>query len=88
MSFLLRLILKRIIMFSRLYNLYWFIRFTRIKVVKRRYYRLVTKERKRLLEEGVNDECLRLLCRHLSNLRNSSAEERYLNYRKNCQFCR
>ena len=41
-------------MFSKLNNLYWFIRYTRIKSVKRRYYRYVAKEKKRLIESGVD----------------------------------
>lgn len=74
-------------MFSTLTNLYWFIRYTRIKSVKRKYYRLVTKEKKRLLEAGVDKEELRLLCRHLSNLRNERAENRLIAYRKSRQSC-
>lgn len=69
-------------MFSKLNNFYWFIRYTRIKSVKRRYYRYVAKEKKRLIESGVDAEELRLYCRHLSNLRNERAENRLIDYRK------
>src|SRR5690606_20704654 len=68
-------------MFSKLYNLYWFIRMTRNNSKKRSYYRHVYKERIRLIESGVDHEELRLLCRHLSNLRNSHAEKRLEDYR-------
>jgi hypothetical protein len=69
-------------MFSTLFNHYWFIRYTRNPSVKRRYYRYVTAEKKRLLEAGVDPEELRLLCRALSNRLNRHAEKRLENYRK------
>lgn len=70
-------------MFPKLNNLYWFfIRYTRNKSVKRRYYRYVAAEKKRLIESGVDSEELRLYCRHLSNLRNERAENRLIAYRK------
>lgn len=78
-------------MFSRLFNLYWHIRNTRNKSRKRKYYRYVAVEKKRLIEKGVDLECLRLLCRHLvslRNLKNIYAERSYDSYRKNCVFCR
>lgn len=75
-------------MFSDLHNLYWQIRFTRKDSVRRRYYRYVLNEKKRLVGIGVNNECLRLLCLHLVNLKNTRAENNYLDYRKNCLFCR
>lgn len=63
--------------FSILYNLYWRIRFfSRNKSAKRKYYRYVAKERKRLIESGVDSEELRLLCRPLANLRNVHAERK------------
>ncbi|SDZ04242.1 hypothetical protein SAMN05421754_10473 [Nitrosomonas sp. Nm58] len=68
-------------MFSKLYNYYWFIRSSRNTSVQRKYYRLVAKEKKRLIQSGVDKEEIRLLCRHLSNLRNSSAEKRLESYR-------
>ncbi|MCP5244429.1 MAG: hypothetical protein H6937_00050 [Burkholderiales bacterium] len=60
-------------MFSKLYNHYWFIRYARNSSAKRRYYRYVEKEKKRLLVAGIDPEELRLLCRHLDNLRNRHA---------------
>jgi len=75
-------------MFSKLNNLYWFIRYTRNNSVKRKYYRYVEKEKKRLIELGVDKECLRLHCRSLSNSRNMHAEESYQGYRSNCSACR
>lgn len=72
-----------LIMFSKLNNYYWQIRYTRIKAVRRKYYRYIAKEKKRLIETGVDAEELRLLCRHLSNLRNKQAEIRLEAYRKN-----
>jgi hypothetical protein len=74
-------------MFSKLNNFYWFIRYTRNKSVKRRYYRMIEVEKKRLLDAGVDEECLRLLCRSLSNLRNLHAERNYQRYKSNCSFC-
>lgn len=75
-------------LFSKLHNLYWQIRFTRKDSVKRRYYRYIAVEKKRLVGVGVNNECLRLLCLHLVNLKNARAENNYLDFRKNCLFCR
>ncbi len=75
-------------MFNHLYNFYWYLRVTRNAAKKRRYYRYVKQEKKRLEKLGANTECLRLFCRHLSNLKNGQAEKRYMNYRKNCKLCR
>ncbi|SDZ04220.1 hypothetical protein SAMN05421754_10472 [Nitrosomonas sp. Nm58] len=61
-------------LFSILYNYYWFIRLTRNASVQRKYYRLVSKEKKRLIDSGVDREELRLLCRYLANPRNRFAE--------------
>lgn len=74
-------------MYKTLTNLYWFIRYTRINTVKRKYYRQVAKEKKRLLKAGVDKEELRLLCRYLSNLKNERAENRLIAYRKARQVC-
>lgn len=68
-------------MFSRIHNLYWQIRFTRNASVKRKYYRYVSAEKKRLEKLGVCSEEVRLLCRHLSNLSNVHAERRLLEHR-------
>ena len=70
------------IMLKKLNNLYWHIRYTRNKSVKRKYYRYVLKEKKRLIESGVDAEEVRLLCRALSNRLNSHAERRLERYRK------
>lgn len=75
-------------MFSKLNNLYWFIRYTRIKSVKRKYYRYIAQEKQRLIQVGVDAEELRLYCRHLSNLRNERAENRLAAYRKTLKICR
>lgn len=68
--------------FSKLRNIYWFIRYARHASAKRRYYRHAAKEKKRLLAAGVDPEELRLLCRALSNRLNHHAEKRLENYRK------
>lgn len=70
-------------MFSELRNLYWFIRYARNPSVKRRYYRYVAAEKKRLLEAGVDPEELRLMCRALSRRLDLHAEKRLATYRKN-----
>jgi len=70
-------------MFSKLNNLYWFIRYNRNKSIKRRYYRYVAVEKKRLIESGVDAEELRLYCRALSGRLNQPAEKRLVAYRKN-----
>ena len=70
-------------MFSKLNNLYWFIRYNRNKSIKRRYYRYVAVEKKRLIESGVDPEELRLYCRALSARLNPHAEKRLETYRKN-----
>lgn len=73
-------------MFSKLNNFYWFIRYTRNKSVKRRYYRYIAVEKKRLIEEsGVDVEELRLYCRALSGRLNHHAERRLESYRKSRQ---
>ena len=63
-------------------NFYWRIRATRNPSKKRKYYRYVAKEKKRLIESGVDAEEVRLLCRALSNRLNSHAERRLERYRK------
>ncbi len=70
-------------MFSKLNNLYWFIRYNRNKSIKRRYYRYVAVEKKRLIESGVDAEELRLYCRTLSGRLNHPSEKRLAVYRKN-----
>ena len=68
--------------FSRINNFYWFIRYSRDATVKRKYYRYVLKEKKRLIGSGVDAEYLRLYCRALSNRLDRHAEKRLENYRK------
>lgn len=69
-------------MFSRLNNFYWFIRYTRNSSEKRKYYRYAAKEKKRLIESGVDMEYLRLYCRALSSRQNQHVESRLECYRK------
>lgn len=70
-------------MFSKLNNLYWQIRYhSRNKSAKRRYYRYVAAEKKRLIETGVDPEELRLYCRVLSSRLNFHAQRNLENYRK------
>lgn len=70
--------------FSKLMNLYWFIRHhRRNKSIKRRYYRYVAAEKKRLLEAGVDPEELGLLYRTLARQLNPHAERRLKAYREN-----
>lgn len=71
--------------FGGIYQLYWFIRYySRNKSIKRKYYRYVAKEKKRLVEQlGVDPEELRLLCKYLSSRSNLHAERNLRAYRKN-----
>lgn len=69
--------------FSKLQNIYWFIRYQRRKNLKRKYYRQAAAEKKRLLEAGVDPEELRLLCRTLARQLNPHAERRLKAYREN-----
>ena len=45
-------------------------------------YRLIQKEKRRLEEVGVDQEELRLLCRHLANPSNLHSEASWLAYTK------
>lgn len=64
---------------DRLSNLYWFLRYYghRDQARRRKLYRQIAAERKRLLEAGVDAEEVRLLCRYLANTRNRNAARRY-----------
>ena len=74
-------------MFSRLHNLYWSLRFNRFSLAaRRRYYRQIEAEKKRLVFSGVDAEEVRLLCRYLSNPLNRFAENRLEFYRKQLKF--
>ena len=76
-------------MFSKLYNLYWFIRAARIsKSAKRLLYLHVAEEKRRLIELGADAEELRLICRHLANPRNRFAERNLITYRENMKIGR
>lgn len=58
---------------------YWHLRFARgfdgARI--RKEYRRIEAEKKRLHMEGVDLELVRLLCRHMVNLRNQNAERRW-----------
>jgi hypothetical protein len=69
-------------------NRYWYLRFARSfdGARKRKEYRLIEKEKKRLHEAGVDCELVRLYCRHMVNLRNKKAEQRFWTaYQKSLQ---
>ena len=67
---------------SNLRNFYWFLRYKRVwdSAARRRYYRRIAAEKKRLQETGVDREEVRLLCRYLANLKNHNAELRWKAY--------
>ncbi|PXX07017.1 hypothetical protein C8R27_1573 [Nitrosomonas ureae] len=65
---------------SSIRNFYWRIRFTRNPSEKRKYYRYVFKEKKRLIDSGVDAEYLRLYCRSLSKRFDHHAEKRLKDY--------
>jgi len=74
---------------ANLRNLYWFLRYKRAfdQAGRRRYYRLIEKEKRRLIEDvGVDQEEVRLLCRHLANLKNRNAEQRWQAYAAQLRF--
>lgn len=62
-------------------NYYWHLRMARgFDLAKiRKQYRRIAAEKKRLQDEGVDSELLRLLCRHVVNPRNPRAAERFWN---------
>jgi hypothetical protein len=65
-------------------TLYWHVRNIRPyqTALRRKLYRYIEQERKRLHEAGVDPELTRLYCRHLSNLRNRAAAERFEFYNR------
>lgn len=69
--------------FSKLMNLYWFIRFSSAKSINKASILSIcfAAEKKRLLEACVDPEELRLLCRSLSTRWNIHAEKRLKTYR-------
>lgn len=60
-------------------NHYWYLRFARgfNQARIRKEYRSIEAEKKRLQNAGVDGELVRLLCRHMVNLRNRKAEQRF-----------
>lgn len=68
---------------ATLRNLYWMLRYRRAfdSAHRRKYYRKIDKEKRRLIEQvGVDPEEIRLLCRYLANLQNRNAEMRWRAY--------
>lgn len=67
---------------ANLRNHYWQLRYGRgwdaAKV--RRQYRRIFAEKQRLILMGIDEEEIRLLCRHLANLHNKHAERRWKAY--------
>lgn len=63
-------------------NLYWFLRYKRSwdSAGRRKYYRKISVEKKRLIESGVDPELVRLCCRYLANFKNRNAEQRFYAY--------
>ncbi|MBV6446700.1 hypothetical protein [Nitrosomonas sp.] len=66
--------------FSKLQNIYWFIRYQRRKNLKRKYYRQAADEKKRLIDSGVDKEELRLFCRALARKHCEISEKRLQDY--------
>lgn len=66
-----------------LHNLYFHLRMLRPfhTAARRKIYRYIAAEKKRLIESGANAELVRLQCRHLANTRNRHAERAYLKYK-------
>ena len=67
---------------SKLANTYWLLRYNRKfnLAARRKYYRRIADEKKRLHETGVDLELVRLLCRHLANPQRPHAKGRYMRY--------
>ena len=67
---------------KQLCSMYWTLRFRRSfdNAARVRQYRLIQKEKRRLVEVGVDPEEVRLLCRHLANPQNRHAERAYQAY--------
>ena len=64
---------------SALCNLYWMLRAVRHhdESARRRFYRRIEAEKKRLIVSGVDQEELRLFCRYMANPGNRNAEQRF-----------
>lgn len=67
---------------SVLSNLYWHLRYIRPfdQAARRRHYRKIAHEKKRLIETGVDPEQVRLFCRWLANPKNNAASIRFQNF--------
>lgn len=65
---------------SNLRALYWQKRACRTDACRRRWWRRIAVEKKRLLAAGVPAIELHLWCRHLTNLRNPNAAARLDNF--------
>lgn len=65
-------------------NYYWQLRYHRAydEAARRRYYRKIEAEKKRLIESGVHQEEVRLFCRWMANPRNYAAQMRFENFSK------
>lgn len=63
-------------------NYYWHLRANRAydQAARRRYYRKIAGEKKRLVESGVDGEVVRLFCRWMANPGNNDAELRFRNF--------
>ncbi|MCB5206349.1 hypothetical protein [Methylovorus mays] len=60
---------------SKLKNYYWYIRVEgRDKAKRRRYYRLIEKEKLYLAEQLINQEQILAVCRYLAKLDKASGE--------------
>jgi len=66
----------------KLRNLYYIRRTQRAfdQAGRRKIYRKIAQEKRQLLEAGVDQEEVRLLCRYLSNTANRHAEMRWRSY--------
>lgn len=67
---------------TTLCNAYWHLRNLRAfdGAGRRRLYRRIADEKKRLIGSGVEAEEVRLLCRHLANPGNQNAEQKFRKY--------
>lgn len=67
-----------------LQNLYYHLRMLRPhqSAARRKLYRYIAEEKKRLIESGADAEKIRLQCRTLANPKNKRAQQHLLNYAK------
>ena len=73
---------------TTLCNLYWKKRNLRAwdQAGRRSIYRQIEKEKRQLVEAGVDQEEIRLLCRHLANMQDRHAETRWRAYAAQLKF--